>query len=679
MEEIKKEIYINSSPDPVSLKGTEEIANQMKNSVCKIYNNGNGTGFFTKIPYKSKLLPVLITNSHVIKKEDILNDKIISLSFNNEEVTKKIKLNRNRLIYTNEKLDVTIIEIIENKDNFNNNFLELDDQIINYFKLNNKEDPSYINNIYSNKSIYLVGYPGDNHVVVSYGKPPEIDEVNKSKIKHYCSTEEGSSGSPILLIKNQKLIGIHYGTIKQFGYNNGTLLIYSIIEFANIKNNLLISDCSITEIYENNIINSINNLNINSFSNKNDNTNNIILIDKDIENNKDNENKKDNENYKDNKKYIDKVIDIKIDKSFDEDINDYSNGLFIENNFINLKDGSYSLYLSFKTIKKISELMKNCICKIYYKNKNIGTGFLCKLPTRELIASVPVLITNIHVINNDLLNKDNEQITLITKREQKIIALNNQKKKIIFYEYGITVIEIKESDKIKHFIDFDDNISNNKDDKDNIIKTVYMIQNRDMNNNIHVYTSFGLLKEDISNPSHFSHNCPTLTSSLASPIINLNNHKIIGILQNNTKGYFINIFAFSSTTFKTEDIINYNLYHVGSSNDISNKKFCLNNIDISVKKGFKFIHHNKYPSLNSIIQMLTSIGEVKDLFDPSLSIGEKIKKNYFKRYNNIYILSSYLQKALLETYQIDKENKEISLKEMTIRWVSEFLLKKKKK
>ena len=46
-------------------------------------------------------------------------------------------------------------------------------------------------------------------------------------------------------------------------------------------------------------------MNINSFSNKNDNTNNIILIDKDIENNKDNENKKDNENYKDNKKYID--------------------------------------------------------------------------------------------------------------------------------------------------------------------------------------------------------------------------------------------------------------------------------------------------------------------------------------------------------------------------------------
>ena len=141
MEVIKKEKYIKSSPESVTLKGTEEIVDQMKNSVCKIYNNGNGTGFFTKIPYESKLLPVLITNSHVIKKEDILNNKIISLCLNNGKITKKMKLDRNRLIYTNTQLDVTIIEIIEKKDNFNNKYLELDDLIINYFKLNKKEDP----------------------------------------------------------------------------------------------------------------------------------------------------------------------------------------------------------------------------------------------------------------------------------------------------------------------------------------------------------------------------------------------------------------------------------------------------------------------------------------------------------------------------------------------------------
>ena len=166
---------------------------------------------------------------------------------------------------------------------------------------------------------------------------------------------------------------------------------------------------------------------------------------------------------------------------------------------------------------------------------------------------------------------------------------------IIFYKYRIIVIEIKESDKIKHFIDIDNNISNNKD----IIKTVYMIQNRIINNNIYAYASFGILKKYKSNPTNFLHNCPTLTSSLVSPIINLKNHKIIGILENNTKGYFINNFTISLSTFIKKDITNYNQYHSGSSNDISSKKFFINNIDISVKKGFKCIYQNKYPSLNN--------------------------------------------------------------------------------
>ena len=45
----------------------------MNNSVCRIFNNCKGTGFFTKIPFQSKLLPVfvLITNNHIINQKDI--------------------------------------------------------------------------------------------------------------------------------------------------------------------------------------------------------------------------------------------------------------------------------------------------------------------------------------------------------------------------------------------------------------------------------------------------------------------------------------------------------------------------------------------------------------------------------------------------------------------------------
>ena len=108
MAEKIKEII--TSPRPISLKETEKIVEQMKNNIiCRI--NDKGTGFFVKIPYKSKLLPVLITTNHIINIDDIKNEKNISLYLNNDKIIKTIKLDNNRLIYTNEKLDTTIIEI----------------------------------------------------------------------------------------------------------------------------------------------------------------------------------------------------------------------------------------------------------------------------------------------------------------------------------------------------------------------------------------------------------------------------------------------------------------------------------------------------------------------------------------------------------------------------------------
>ena len=100
----RKEIY-KTFPEPISLKQTEKIIEQMKrnNNICKINNKGNG--FFVKIPYKSKLLPILITSNQVINTDDIQNKSNVSLNIT------LIKLDNNRLIYTNEKLDITIIEL----------------------------------------------------------------------------------------------------------------------------------------------------------------------------------------------------------------------------------------------------------------------------------------------------------------------------------------------------------------------------------------------------------------------------------------------------------------------------------------------------------------------------------------------------------------------------------------
>ena len=116
---MKEEKLINTSAEPVTFEGTKRILDQMNKCVCKIYDKGEGTGFFTKIPFNSKLLTVLITNNHVLGQNEIKNNKIISIYLNNDKKEETIKIDNNRLRYTNEKLDITIIEIKENNLNIN--------------------------------------------------------------------------------------------------------------------------------------------------------------------------------------------------------------------------------------------------------------------------------------------------------------------------------------------------------------------------------------------------------------------------------------------------------------------------------------------------------------------------------------------------------------------------------
>ena len=79
MSDIIQEKLIEKQPIPVSIEGTKKILFQMENCICKIYleDGQKGTGFFCKILFNNDLLPVLITNNHVLNEKDIENNKII--------------------------------------------------------------------------------------------------------------------------------------------------------------------------------------------------------------------------------------------------------------------------------------------------------------------------------------------------------------------------------------------------------------------------------------------------------------------------------------------------------------------------------------------------------------------------------------------------------------------------
>ena len=109
-------------------------------AICEIkLPNGFGSGFFCKIPISENnniLLPVLLTNNHVLSKDLINSKDYIEININGENKTISLK-ERNK--WTDEKIDFTCIEIKE-EDNIHT-FYNLDDNILD----KNNSNEYYLN------------------------------------------------------------------------------------------------------------------------------------------------------------------------------------------------------------------------------------------------------------------------------------------------------------------------------------------------------------------------------------------------------------------------------------------------------------------------------------------------------------------------------------------------------
>ena len=205
------------------------IKEQMEKCICYFKTEDSNptysTGFFCKIPYKNKELHAFIVPQFVINKK-LLNQKDPEiLIYIKNEVTRKLKL-KNRKTYTNEEYDVTIIEI-KKEDNINN-YLELDDKIINDIMYNSNK-----NNEYINANIYMIHYIKDKrYLSLSFGKILQNDKYSRIyELSYNCGTDYGSSGAPIINFNNKKVIGIHLQAQKDHNLKFGTLLNFPIKDF----------------------------------------------------------------------------------------------------------------------------------------------------------------------------------------------------------------------------------------------------------------------------------------------------------------------------------------------------------------------------------------------------------------------------------------------------------------
>ena len=190
---IDEDKIINEDFEIIDFNYLENITNSgIKKCVCKIeLGQKKGTGFFCKVPPKN--IKIFVTNNHVLNQDSLNIEKNLNIFIQDEK--KVINLNKKRFILTEEDLDFTIIEILD-EDNINN-FLEIDEFI------NTKNYEGY--------QVFTMQHPKGEKLQYSHGK---ILKRNEKFFLYSLGTNRGSSGAPILLVENLKLIGLHKGEYK---------------------------------------------------------------------------------------------------------------------------------------------------------------------------------------------------------------------------------------------------------------------------------------------------------------------------------------------------------------------------------------------------------------------------------------------------------------------------------
>ena len=204
-----------------------------------------------------------------------------------------------------------------------------------------------------------------------------------------------------------------------------------------------------------------------------------------------------------------------------------------------MNNTSSSEPITIEETQKILEQMTNCICKV--KSKGIyGTGFFCRI--RFLDNTFIKVLTTSYQILDEHYFKENNEINLIINNQARIINLNKKRKIYSNKDFDLTLIEIKESDKINDYFELDENILSQENPKlfyEN--KTIYIIQYLNMEK---ASVSYGIFNDLID--SEIKHTCSTKPGSNCSPILNSMNNKIIGISKiseknENNKGIFLKV------------------------------------------------------------------------------------------------------------------------------------------
>ena len=249
-----------------------------------------------------------------------------------------------------------------------------------------------------------------------------------------------------------------------------------------------------------------------------------------------------------------------------------------------------------ETMEKITIQMKYSICKIYNREVGKGSGFFCIIQYDNI--KITTLITNYHVINEKYIEKYKQiSISLNNDKKNIIIKLDNNRKKYFSEDYDVAIIEIKEKDNINNnqYLELDDNIYKEIGNDYFVNNPVYNISYQ---NGEKVHASYGLTK-DFEEDFIIRHLCITESGSSGSPLLNLSNHKVIGIHKAGSEKFSFNYAIILKLPIK--EFIKK--YKKEINNNFDNNNGQINyNIEKSIDNKINNNDKNNYNDINRIEQ-----------------------------------------------------------------------------
>ena len=204
---------------------------QLEKCICRIANDNkiNSLGFFLKLKKGKDLFYCLISCGDTITKQFIKDKQKIAIIYNFiYEKNKKVNIQLNKderfiRAYTYLDIDATVVQIFPDKK-------EIEEQY--FYEIN---ETNILNNydLLTKNNIHILQFPeGGNILSYSQGKYLDKAKYKLNEFYHSIPTENDSSGSPIFILNNDKIIifGINRGKINDDDDKNLGYFIFPILD-----------------------------------------------------------------------------------------------------------------------------------------------------------------------------------------------------------------------------------------------------------------------------------------------------------------------------------------------------------------------------------------------------------------------------------------------------------------